>query len=85
MTLKDALTAEADPHLSKMLNMLTPSAKKLKEDEIRKILKGTSKKSYKIKDLHSIRMLCSYRVKKRLSLFPFKKKKLTGDTFPPSY
>ena len=85
ITLQDALTTEDSFDRTKMLKMLTPSARKLEEDEIRKIMKGTSTKSYKIKDLHSIRLFCSFRVKKELPLFPFKDMRLSKNQFPPAY
>ena len=85
VTIQDALTTEASFDRAKMLAMLTPLARKMEEDEIRKIMSGTSTKSYKIKDLHSIRLFCSFRVRKKLPLFPFKDMRLSKNQFPPSY
>ena len=85
MTLEDALKKENSIDKTKRLNMLTPLARGMDEDEIKEIMKGTSSKSYKITDLHSIREFCSYRIKNGLPVFPFKNMVLTDEHFPPSY
>ena len=85
VTLEDALKKENSIDKVKMLNILTSTAKKMDEDEIKEIMKGTSNKSYHLNDLHSIRELGSYRIKNGLPVFPFKNMVLTDEHFPPSY
>jgi len=84
-SLEDALVAENASDKSTMLSILTDVSKAIKEDEIKEILKGTSTQSYKVTDLHSIRALCSYRVKNGHPVFPFKDMKLDEEHIPPSY
>ena len=85
MTLEQALTDEQSIEKDTMLAMLTPVARLIKEDEIKEIMKGTSTNSYKITDLHSIRLFCSYRIKNGFSVFPFPNMTMGDEHFPPSY